>query len=68
MTLTPWVPDCYPPTHRSDHVDVHQSAFKGEQLPDPFLQHNVPNNPNPLLLRVDKSWLGHGYGKTTEKV
>jgi hypothetical protein len=32
------------------------------------LQHNAPNNPNPLLIRVDKSWLGHGFGKTTDKV
>jgi len=31
------------------------------------LQHNVPNNSHPLLIRVDKSWLGHGYGKTTDK-
>nr|QIM40772.1 prolyl oligopeptidase [Amanita molliuscula] len=31
------------------------------------LQHNVPHNPYPLLIRVDKSWLGHGFGKTTDK-
>jgi len=31
------------------------------------LQHNVPQNPHPLLIRVDTSWLGHGFGKTTDK-
>nr|E2JFG2.1 RecName: Full=Dual function macrocyclase-peptidase POPB; AltName: Full=Prolyl oligopeptidase B; Short=POP B; AltName: Full=Toxin-processing prolyl oligopeptidase [Amanita bisporigera]ADN19205.1 prolyl oligopeptidase [Amanita bisporigera] len=31
------------------------------------LQYNVPQNPHPLLIRVDKSWLGHGFGKTTDK-
>ncbi|KAF8622425.1 hypothetical protein AX15_007009 [Amanita polypyramis BW_CC] len=31
------------------------------------LQHDAPQNPNPLLIRVDKSWLGHGFGKTTDK-
>ena len=31
------------------------------------LQHDVPHNPHPLLIRVDKSWLGHGFGKTTDK-
>lgn len=37
MTPTPWVPDSYPPTHRSDHVDVYQSASKGEvPVSDPY--------------------------------
>ena len=37
MTPTPWVPDSYPPTHRSDHVDVYQSASIGEVLvSDPY--------------------------------
>ena len=37
MTPTPWAPDSYPPTRRSDHVDVYQSASKGEvQVPDPY--------------------------------
>nr|QKM76213.1 prolyl oligopeptidase [Lepiota venenata] len=31
------------------------------------LQHNLPHNPNPLLFRVDKTWLGHGYGKSTDR-
>jgi prolyl oligopeptidase len=37
MTPTPWIPDSYPPTHRSDHVDVYQSASSGEvQVSDPY--------------------------------
>ena len=37
MSPTPWVPDSYPPTHRSDHVDVYQSASKGEvHVSDPY--------------------------------
>ena len=37
MTPTPWVIDNYPPTHRSDHVDVYQSASKGEvHVSDPY--------------------------------
>ncbi|KDR68475.1 hypothetical protein GALMADRAFT_78538 [Galerina marginata CBS 339.88] len=31
------------------------------------LQHNVPQNPHPLLIKIDKSWLGHGMGKPTDK-
>jgi prolyl oligopeptidase len=30
------------------------------------LQHTLPQNPHPLLLRVDKK-AGHGAGKSTEK-
>jgi prolyl oligopeptidase len=30
------------------------------------LQHTLPRNPHPLLLRVDKN-AGHGSGKSTEK-
>jgi hypothetical protein len=30
------------------------------------LQHTLPHNPHPLLLRVDKK-AGHGGGKSTEK-
>ena len=37
MSPTPWIPDSYPPTHRSDHVDVYQSASRGEvQVSDPY--------------------------------
>ena len=37
MSPTPWAPNSYPPTHRSDHVDVYQSASRGEvQVPDPY--------------------------------
>ena len=37
MTPTPWIPNSYPPTHRSDHVDVYQSASRGEvQVSDPY--------------------------------
>ena len=37
MTPTPWVTDNYPPTHRSDHVDIYQSASSGEvQVSDPY--------------------------------
>ena len=30
------------------------------------LQHMLPNNPNPLIIRIDKK-AGHGAGKSTEK-
>ena len=37
MPPTPWVPDSYPPTRRSDHVDVYKSASRGEvQVSDPY--------------------------------
>ena len=37
MPPTPWVPDSYPPAHRSDHVDVYQSASRGEvRVSDPY--------------------------------
>ena len=37
MPPTTWAPDSYPPSRRSDHVDVYQSASKGEvQVPDPY--------------------------------
>ena len=37
MTYTPWAPDSYPPTYRSDHIDVYQSATRGEvPVPDPY--------------------------------
>jgi prolyl oligopeptidase len=31
------------------------------------LQHNLPQNPNPLLISIDKTWLGHGGGKSTDR-
>ena len=39
MPVTPysWIPHCYPPTHRSDHIDTYQSEAKGKvKLPDPY--------------------------------
>ena len=34
---TPWIPNRYPPSHRSDHVDVYKSEAKGEvRVPDPY--------------------------------
>ncbi|KAG5642611.1 hypothetical protein DXG03_002481 [Asterophora parasitica] len=37
MAPTPWTPNSYPPTRRSDHVDVWKSAAKGEvRVPDPY--------------------------------
>ncbi|KAG6888631.1 hypothetical protein C0995_006875 [Termitomyces sp. Mi166 len=34
---TPWTPNTYPPTRRSDHVDIYKSALKGEvRVPDPY--------------------------------
>ena len=36
-TASSWIPHCYPPTHRSDHIDVYQSEAKGEvKVPDPY--------------------------------
>lgn len=31
------------------------------------LQHAIPQNPHPLLIHIDKSWLGHGDGKPPDK-
>jgi prolyl oligopeptidase len=37
MPPTPWTPGNYPPTRRSDHVDVYKSALKGEvHVSDPY--------------------------------
>ncbi|KAG5649915.1 hypothetical protein H0H81_001511 [Sphagnurus paluster] len=37
MTPTPWTPNSYPPSRRSEHVDVYKSAAKGEvRVPDPY--------------------------------
>lgn len=37
MPPTPWKPNQYPPTRRSDHVDVYKSEAKGEvRVPDPY--------------------------------
>jgi len=37
MSPTPWVPNKYPPTRRSDHVDVYKSEAKGQvQVADPY--------------------------------
>jgi hypothetical protein len=37
MLSTSWVPNRYPPTRRSEHVDVYQSASRGEvAVPDPY--------------------------------
>ncbi|KAF8727171.1 hypothetical protein AX14_007539 [Amanita brunnescens Koide BX004] len=37
MSPTPWVPNTYPPTHRSDHVDTYKSETRGEvKVPDPY--------------------------------
>lgn len=36
-SLTPWAPNRYPPSRRSDHVDVYKSEAKGEvRVPDPY--------------------------------
>lgn len=37
VTTSSWIPNCYPPTHRSDHIDVYRSEAKGEvKVPDPY--------------------------------
>lgn len=37
VTASSWIPHCYPPTYRSDHVDVYQSEAQGEvKVPDPY--------------------------------
>ena len=37
MSEFSWKPHCYPPTHRSDHIDVYQSEARGEvKVPDPY--------------------------------
>jgi hypothetical protein len=34
---TPWIPGNFPPTRRSDHIDVYKSAAKGDvPVPDPY--------------------------------
>ncbi|KAM0788985.1 hypothetical protein ACM66B_003056 [Microbotryomycetes sp. NB124-2] len=56
----------YPPVMllTADHDDrvspLHSFKYAAE------LQHKLPQNPNPLLLRVDTK-AGHGAGKSTEK-
>ena len=37
MAPTPWIPGNYPPTRRSDHIDVYKSAARGEvRVADPY--------------------------------
>ena len=37
MLPTPWTPNNYPQTRRSDHVDIYKSATQGEvKVPDPY--------------------------------
>jgi prolyl oligopeptidase len=37
MSPTPWTPNRYPPTRRSDHVDVYESEAHGQvRVPDPY--------------------------------
>lgn len=37
VTASSWMPYCYPPTHRSDHIDVYRSEAKGEvKVPNPY--------------------------------
>ncbi|KAF9558232.1 prolyl oligopeptidase [Agrocybe pediades] len=37
MSRTPWTPNQYPATRRSDHVDVYKSTSRGEvRVPDPY--------------------------------
>ncbi|KAF8075884.1 prolyl oligopeptidase [Lyophyllum atratum] len=37
MAPTCWTPNAYPPTRRSDHVDIYKSAAKGEvRVSDPY--------------------------------
>jgi prolyl oligopeptidase len=37
ITTSSWAPHCYPPTRRSDHIDLYQSEAHGEvKVPDPY--------------------------------
>jgi prolyl oligopeptidase len=37
VTASSWISHCYPPTRRSDHIDVYQSEAHGEvKVPDPY--------------------------------
>ncbi|KAF8351067.1 prolyl oligopeptidase [Amanita rubescens] len=37
MSPTHWVPNAYPPTHRSDHIDVYNSETRGDvKVSDPY--------------------------------
>jgi len=37
MTLNAWIPNRYPQSRRSDHVDVYKSKAKGSvNVPDPY--------------------------------
>ncbi|KIL67398.1 hypothetical protein M378DRAFT_74086 [Amanita muscaria Koide BX008] len=43
MSSTPWTPNAYPPSRRSDHVDIYKSETRGEvNVPDPYdwLEHH----------------------------
>lgn len=32
-----WTPNSYPQTHRSDHIDIYESATRGQvRVPDPY--------------------------------
>ena len=37
MSSTPWTPNSYPQTRRSDHIDIYTSATQGQvRVPDPY--------------------------------
>jgi Prolyl oligopeptidase, N-terminal beta-propeller domain len=37
QSISSWAPHCYPPTRRSDHIDLYQSETNGEvKVPDPY--------------------------------
>ena len=37
VTTSSWAPHCYPPTRRTDHIDLYQSEANGEvKISDPY--------------------------------
>jgi prolyl oligopeptidase len=37
MSLVPWIPNSFPQTRRSNHVDIYKSAARGQvRVPDPY--------------------------------
>ena len=68
MLPTSWTPNNYPPTRRSDRVDIYKSATEGEvKVPDPYNWFEESSEERDRWLDVQQSFTRSYLDKNSDR-